>query len=198
MAKWIPSEPMSDEGGYLTLEQAYNIIDNEQNPKHKMFLKTLLYTGRRVSEIVKPYGPTPKDINLGEGKLAFIALKKKSREKHYKFVPEHFLAELVQYTKDFMILPTDCIFPFTRQNALKIVRNAGARVGIYRIGLKNKRLHPHHFRHTFSINWLRKDKTGEGIIHLQDQLDHSDIRTTMQYAKFAMTDKKEMVRKIWE
>ena len=43
----------------------------------------------------------------------------------------------------------------------------------------------HCLRHTFAVNWLR---AGGGLVHLQQMLGHSDLKSTMLYCFLAMAD----------
>lgn len=53
--------------------------------------------------------------------------------------------------------------------------------------------HPHQFRHSFAVNWLRNN--GD-IIILHRILGHTKIQTTMEYLKIVPTDQGKELLKI--
>ena len=53
-------------------------------------------------------------------------------------------------------------------------------------------LHPHKLRHTFAVEFYNKTKD---LLFLQDQLGHSDPKTTAIYARTSNEQRRKMVRK---
>jgi len=45
--------------------------------------------------------------------------------------------------------------------------------------------HPHQFRHSFAVNWLR---CGGELVVLSRMLGHSNIQSTMEYLKIVPLD----------
>ncbi len=68
--------------------------------------------------------------------------------------------------------------PFNRDALRQLINSLGAKVGI-------KKCHPHRFRHTFAINYLRN---GGNILSLQEMLGHEKLDTVRIYAKVAEVD----------
>jgi integrase/recombinase XerD len=60
----------------------------------------------------------------------------------------------------------------------RLVSRIGDRAGV-------KKVHPHRFRHSFAIEYLRNDGK---MLALQDLLGHSDLETARRYARFVEAD----------
>ena len=59
-----------------------------------------------------------------------------------------------------------------------LVRRIGERAGVQHV-------HPHRFRHTFAITFLRN---GGDLFTLQEQLGHADLTMVKRYARVAQID----------
>jgi len=57
--------------------------------------------------------------------------------------------------------------------------------------------HPHHFRHSFAINFLKKSDTATALPMLKDQLAHANMAVTQHYLEFSQKDRVEMLNKIF-
>jgi len=73
----------------------------------------------------------------------------------------------------------------TRQGVLLMLRRLGKRASIPNV-------HPHKFRHTFAIEFLRN---GGNVFELQQLLGHSDLETAKKYIYLAQTDLETSIRK---
>lgn len=146
-----------------------------KNHKHKMLMQFLWMTGCRVGEAVLVQ---KKDLDF-QNYTAMIKWQK-SRKYHYRGIPLHpklrDVLELFTATLKF----EDRVFPITRQRAWQLVQK-------YFEG------HPHQFRHSFAVNWLR---CGGNIVVLSKMLGHSKINTTMEYLKIVPTDQGKELLKI--
>lgn len=69
--------------------------------------------------------------------------------------------------------------PMTRRSLYLIVRRLGDRAGV------TPRAHPHRFRHTFAINFLRN---GGDVFSLQALLGHTSLEMVYRYLALAQTD----------
>jgi len=70
-----------DMSGYVTYDQAQAIIKATTTPRDALLIKTLFFTGRRIGEIVKPFGFTPSDINYDKGYINFQIEKQNMRKR---------------------------------------------------------------------------------------------------------------------
>ena len=68
--------------------------------------------------------------------------------------------------------------PLTRVALLELVSDLGAKAGVVDT-------HPHRFRHTFAINFLRN---GGNVYELQMALGHSSLDMVKRYLSLAQTD----------
>lgn len=145
-----------------------------ENHQHKMFLRFLWMSGVRITEAVTL---RKQDIDCDHDVMRVRWLKsRKYRERNVPLHPR--LKDLLQlYTAP---MKADArVFPFTRQRGWQICKK-------YFNG------HPHQFRHSFAVNWLR---CGGDIVVLHRVLGHAKIQTTMEYLKIVPTDQgRELLR----
>ena len=78
----------------------------------------------------------------------------------------------------FVVGPKSDPRPMTRDVLGRLLERIGERAGITNV-------HPHRFRHSFAITYLRN---GGDLLTLQDLLDHSDIAMVKRYAHIAQAD----------
>ena len=64
------------------------------------------------------------------------------------------------------------------QARLLLIRSLGRRAGV-------RKCHPHRFRHTFAINFLRN---GGDAYSLQEMLGHTTLEMVKRYLKIAQVD----------
>jgi len=159
---------------YWDRDHINSIIDNISNPSHKELMRFLWMSGVRITEAV----------NLKKGDIDFDSYTMtvkwlKSRKYKHRVVPLHpNLRNILQvYTAN--LKADERVFPITRQRAWQLVRK-------YFNG------HPHQFRHSFAVNWLR---SGGDIVILYRILGHANIQTTMEYLKIVPIDQgKELLK----
>jgi len=188
------TNPMKDDRGFLTAIQIKKIISNEPNDRNRLMLKMLAVTGRRISELLML---RVKDIIPADNNAYFIILKKKKKEYILKPIPERIMIELMDYIKVERLLPSEFVFRFTRQYAFQIVRKAGERVGIIYVGERQKKLHPHHFRHSFAVNMAHNLTSPAQLAMLSKLLEHSSVNITMQYLKFNVEDQRTIIEELY-
>jgi len=218
---------MKHKTAYFDMEEVDAMLEFcEDNDRIRdyMLVMTMIRTARRISEIVgeKPYtrsvGLRPCDIHP-DGLIEWDILKKdhiktktktgadKSREalqrarlnkmpqRKLKPVDDDYLDLLKTYIDSERIGSHERVFPITRQRADQIIKSIASSLGITRPKMK---IHCHMFRHTLPI-WLLKDNPNDASVlrHVQELLDHSDIKVTMTYAQFTQYDKKEKLDRLF-
>ena len=65
----------------------------------------------------------------------------------------------------------------SRDNLYHMIADFGAKVDVA--------AHPHKFRHTYAVNFLRR---GGNLIQLRDLMGHEDVQTLQAYVALAETD----------
>lgn len=159
---------------YWNKEYINHNLNKIKNNKHRMLFKTMWMSGARVSEII---AIRKQDIDFENytAKLRWL----KSRKYNYRNIPLHpRLRDILQvYTA--AMNSADKLFPLSRQR-------------VWQLAKKYFKGHPHQFRHSFAVNWLRG---GGDIIILHRILGHSKVQTTMEYLKIVPTDQgKELLK----
>lgn len=143
------------------------------------------------------------DIKFDESRIVFCIEKKRREQIRYKKVPAKLIEMIRQYVERHGLSGDDYLFqsriglvkpkknllvfkgtetfkkPISRQYVFKIVQNWGKKYGIDKVGKKH--LHPHHFRHSWSVYVAKKIKDPISLRKLQNYLEHSDISITQQY-----------------
>jgi len=183
--------------------------------RNYLLMLTLHRTGRRVSEIVgkppftKAKGLRPLDLH-DDYLVEFDILKKnpirvktKSGTMRKKEVldklrfekePKRRLLPVDKWLYDMLnkyieikgIQPYQRIFPITRQRVDIIIKYIAKECGIAR---ENTKIHAHHFRHSFAINFLKKNPNNPmALIQLKNHLQHSSTQITEHYTQFTPDD----------
>ena len=78
------------------------------------------------------------------------------------------------------------IFDLSYRRAYQVVVDLAAAAGLPNVVLGTGKVHrisPHRLRDAHATNWSRKDPSIESMRHLQEQLGHKEISTTMKYVK---------------
>jgi|GEM_PF-1650818 len=220
------TDPMKHKTDYLSEREVQSMLNycwKNDRLRDFMLILTLVRTGRRVTEIVgeEPYtrkvGLRPIDIRYDDGLIEFDILKKnpirqrgrngKIRDKRLlnhlrikklpkrKLIPvdDDYMNKLRNYVQMEGISLRRRIFDIHRTRANQIIWDVSSECGISR---PNKKIHPHSFRHTYSINFLKKNaNNSSALIYLQELIDHTDLKTTKVYAQFTQDDIKKLVNK---
>lgn len=78
------------------------------------------------------------------------------------------------------------IFDISYRRAYQVIVDLAAEAGLPNVVLGTGKVHrisPHRLRDAHATNWSRKDPSLESMRHLQEQLGHKEISTTMRYVK---------------
>ena len=140
----------------------------------KMLFNFLWRSGCRISEVLNL---KKKDFDFEN--YIFKVRWLKSRKYKERIVPMHpRLRDVMQvYTAPYKA--EEKIFDITRQRA-------------WQLSKKYFNGHPHMFRHSYAVNWLR---CAGDIVVLHRILGHSKIQTTMEYLKIVPVDQgKELIK----
>lgn len=186
---------MKDLQGYFKPGQRKKIYNNCNSLRDKVLIRLLWKSGRRTSEVLSL---KVADINFEERMILWNILKKKRPLKRLKPIDDFTLKLLKHYIKinelkeyDYLLKSPNENKPISRQRVYQIVLRACERAGINYVG--NTKPHPHHFRHTFAVNWAKNSKSPSDIKKLKDWLEHSTLNTTETYLQFSTEESREMV-----
>lgn len=206
---WESINPMKDTKDYLTEEEFNKILIFVRKEEHKVLLKLLFRTGRRVSEVTgdkmtNSPGLKVEDIDFQKGLVNFIILKKKPLKNMDVTKQERLMArrrmsparsllpikmEVLLMLKVFCARRTGKVFDVSRYHIARIFKQAAELAEI------DKRVHIHMLRHSFAIRQAELATNPADIEKLRELLGHSDINTTKAYLKFNPEDLKAMVER---
>lgn len=187
---------MKDLQGYFKKGERRAIYNTCETLRDKVLVRLLWKTGRRIGEILQL---KVADINFEDRNILWNIEKKKKKDfKRLKPIDDFTLRLLRYYIKEEQLRPFDCVLygmnpqtPISRQRAFQIVRRTCQKAGIYNVG--NKKPHPHHFRHSFAIDIVKRARNASDIRKLQMLLEHTSLSTTENYLQFASEDLRELI-----
>lgn len=165
------------------LEYVKTSKDIKDNLKWYLIIKTLGYTGVRVSELIKL---NINDLQKGD---IFIIHSKGDKVRNV-IVPKNLKKELLDFAKERNIKGT--IFKNYQE---KEFTTRGIAHFIYELGKKAdvpvEHCHPHSFRHMYAINLLKA--TNNNLSFVSDMLGHANIETTRVYLMMSLDSQKELI-----
>lgn len=154
--------------------------------RDKAIVKTLLDTGLRVSELCQA---RVCDFDARNHKLKVMGKGSKERILH---LDVRTTQAIWHYLTTRETQPGDPLFAnyknsefLTRRNLLTVLSRIGKTAGV-------ENVHPHRFRHTFAINFLRN---GGNIYALQEMLGHASLEMCKRYLNLAQADTETAHRK---
>jgi len=148
--------------------------------RDRAIILMLVDSGVRVSELVNlkigDYDRRRGQVRIKHGKgdkerIVFVG--NATRQAIWKY-----LAERGQTTEDQPLFATATGKPLDRDDVRKMLVRLGQRAGV-------KDVHPHRFRHTFAIAFLRN---GGNPLELQEMLGHARLDTVRLYVRLAEVD----------
>lgn len=169
--------------------RAYSASRNTYK-RDKAIILTLLDTGMRVSELcgiqIKDFiSESGRLVITGKGsKTRFVYLGKVSRQTLWSYLLERYPSQKPPMD-DPLFVDHYGIHPLTRQGVLLLMKRLGNNAGVDNV-------HPHKFRHTFAIEFLRN---GGNVFELQQLLGHSDLDMTKRYVQLAQVDLETSARR---
>jgi len=167
---------------HISQRDVKKLFECTENLKHNTMLKLCYGMGLRVSEII---GLKVTDIDSGN--MQVLIEKGKGKKDRYANLPESLLEQLRQYFKEYR--PKEYLFEgqyggqYSTRSAQKVFKDALKRAKI------NKEIGIHGLRHSYATHLM---EAGTDIGHIQKLLGHSDIRTTLIYAKVTDRDTKKV------
>lgn len=159
--------------------------DSFKGYRDKAMLELLYATGIRASELISL---DLKDVNLELG------LVKCGKENTERFIPLYSTAvsairNYLEMSRPFLLTNTEEAALFvnlngdrmTRQGFWKIIKHYGEAAGI------STEITPHILRHSFATHLL---ENGADIMSIKEMMGHSDVASTLVYAKLIKSDLK--------
>lgn len=165
----------SDLPEYWTRDEVHIIIDKIKDAGHRMLFTYLWMTGNRVTEAISV---RRRDLDFDSFLITIRWLK--NRKYQSRNIPMHpnLRQLLLLYCSN--MKADDLLFDMSRQRAWQLCQ-------------KHADAHPHKFRHSFAVNWL---KCGGSLVILSQVLGHSDIKVTMEYLRIVPIEQGQELLKI--
>jgi integrase/recombinase XerD len=169
------------------------IMQRSTSKRDKAILLTLLDTGLRASELC---ALRVEDVDMRSGKVRIRAgeagkakggkgrivyMGKSARRFLWRYLAEREDGE----DPDAPLFIGKFHRPFNRDALRQLINSLGGKVGV-------KKCHPHRFRHTFAITYLR---SGGDIFTLKALLGHGSLDMVEHYARIAEVDIEQAHRK---
>jgi len=194
-AKVLPIMPLSSEEVDLLLKACEyaeeRIPSNRQRYKAKRptfkrdraIILTLLDTGIRASELC---GISMENVDLTIGRLfvtgkgnksRYVYVGKRSKQAIWAYVSQRFPRGKPPVDEP-LFVETTGLNRLRRNGLLHLLKSLAGRYGINDV-------HPHKFRHTFAVEFLRN---GGNVFTLQQLLGHSSLDMVRRYVALAETD----------
>lgn len=176
--KRLPYVPTEEE-----LKRYYSIVWQTRNTKHMVLIKTLLYTGIRVQELVNL---KMEDIDFDRCQIR-INQGKGSKDRIVPF-PHDFREILILFVNAEQANGAVYLFesnrkkPFTTRGIRKILADYAKEAGI------QQSISPHKLRH-FLFTWLKKQGIDDALI--QPYSGHETRQSLEIYSKLSLSDAQE-------
>ena len=138
-------------------------------------------------------------LDIGDGYLLLPNLKqRKPTTKQVVLNPNSDLClKLILYCRQNQITGLARVFPFSKEWAEAIFRQASTKAGVYKPARRKGKMvmapaWPHTFRHS-NAHWLARAGVPGPVI--RDNLGHSSLQVTSRYLEFTSEEKREMMRR---
>ena len=154
---------------YLTKEEVKAILNQLENPKHKLLVSLMYGAGLRVREVTRL---KTEDFSFNEN-IGFVRGGKGNKDRAF-IIPQKIKKELQELIKE----KNYFIFEgrkgaLTTASVQQIVKKAGLKANL------KKHIHSHIFRHSFTTHLLQ---FGNDISSVQTLLGHTNPTTTLGYS----------------
>lgn len=156
----------------LNKEEISRMIKVTENPKHRLLVMFLYYSGLRVSELINIKW---QDIDF-ERELIHLKVTKGSRDRVIFFHKQ--LKDALAYGRGYsgLVFISERGRQYNKRTIQLIVKDAARKAEI------NKRVTPHILRHSFATHLL---EAGADIRYIQQLLGHKNLQTTQIYTHVA-------------
>lgn len=144
------------------------LVNNANNERDKLIIKTLYLLGLRVSELIDINW---NDFNFINGKIDLKVIGKGNKVRHLLVPNDLFQCLLAQKTNDNYVFVSYQNDKLSRQSVNKMLAKLSDKLGI-------KKINPHAFRHSHATHSLAN---GCDISLLMQSLGHSSLKITQQY-----------------
>lgn len=182
-AKKLPYVPSEQE-----IKRYYSVVWNSDNIQNMIIIKTLLYTGVRVSELINikiddvDFNNCQIRINEGKGK----------KDRIVPF-PESFKEILAMHKKQMKNIKAKFLFesswkkPYTDRGIRKILAKYSQEANL------KQSISPHKMRH-FLFTWLKKQGIDDALI--QPYSGHESRKTLEIYSKLSIAEAQESYNEV--
>lgn len=173
--KKLPYVPSEEE-----INSYYEAVWNAQNISHMVLIKTLLYTGIRVGELIKV---KIEDVSLSQCQIR-INDGKSHKDRIVPF-PKDFREVLVAHIKSHKEKKAKYLFesirkgPYTDRGIRKIL------LQYTKLAKMKQVITPHKLRH-FLLTWMKKKGVDDALI--QPYSGHDSRKSLEIYSKLSITD----------
>lgn len=185
-AEKISGPPMRDLKGYLRPEEVKKVIGKARCARDRLIMRMLWATGARLNELLMVVWG---DISWKDKTIVMWTLKRKQKNVFQRLVQvDSRTLGMVKGYCEANGIKKGKLFHICDRRVEQIVYEAGKAAGIPKVG--TKKIHPHHFRHSHAVAFIRNKKNNnmEGLRKLQKRLGHASIATTAHYLQFATSE----------
>jgi integrase/recombinase XerD len=182
---------------FCTREEYLAIFNACTSERDALLIRALWETGARVSEII-----ALRECDIGDGYLILPNLKQREGSKNIRkqvmLNPgSDLLVKLLLYCRKNDIAGLARLWPFSKEWAEKIFREASTKAGVYKPARRNRKevmapAWPHTFRHS-NAHYLARSGVPGPII--RDNLGHSSLQVTSRYLEFTSAERREAMRR---
>lgn len=152
------------------------------SPRDRVLFLTLWGTGLRITEALRL---RKCHLNVPFRQVRVTWLKKRKLAERILPLHRDIVLHLAGHSAN--IGYDDLLFPITRQQAGRLCRQYAKAAGI------EKNVHPHTFRHSFAVNFIRQTRD---LVTLSKLLGHSSVNQTMVYLQFMQKDINERLDEV--
>lgn len=176
-----PIKIQKKERTFLSTEEAFQLIDAIDHPLIQLVIKTLYYTGLRISECLNL---KVKNVNL-ENKVIHVISGKGNKDRN---IPIN--QNLLPLFQDYLAnerpqVNSNYFFATKKTGSLSAAYvNSALRDTVEKLGWK-KHVTAHILRHSFASNLI---KNGVSLVYVQKLLGHSNLKVTSIYTHANMEE----------